>query len=136
MTCHKYEAALCSFKPPKNKNKILRTKSKQKNAPGARPTGGLPLFTLGLDGINKCFSLLTQGLHVSTTAEPHRTVMRGGEEGARRRGDGGGSGGGLVKNYSEQHRSKGLHRHEEKQLRDRESRREGERESKRNRRGG
>lgn len=28
-------------------------------------------------------TLLAQGLHVSTTAEPHRTVMRGVEEGAR-----------------------------------------------------
>ena len=37
---------------------------------------------------------LTQGLHVSTTAEPHRTVMRGVEEEARRV-RGGGRGGGV-----------------------------------------
>lgn len=45
-------------------------------------------------------TLLAQGLHVSTTAEPHRTVMRGVE------GEGGGRvTGGSVKNYSEQHRT-------------------------------
>lgn len=55
-----------------------------------------PLFTLGLYVINNCFWLnnatpLTEGLHISTTAEPHRTVMRGVEEGAR----GGVRGGGV-----------------------------------------
>lgn len=90
MTCHKYEAVLwLSNNPPKTNNiKKEKKKPTKKNA-GARPTFGLPPLYFGTRRDRQLFwgsvnaALLAHGLHVSTTAEPHRTVMRGVEEGAR-----------------------------------------------------
>lgn len=143
MTCHKYEAALWLFNNPQKTNNIKNEKNKQKkkkanrkNA-GVRPTCGLPPLYFRTRRDQQLFlgSVMQpcshKGLHVSTTAEPHRTVMRGVEEG----GWVGGAGvvAGLVKNYSEQHRSRRLH----KQRRDNwgSQRRERKRETKRNRGG-
>lgn len=101
MTCHKYEAVLwLSNNPPKTNNikKEKKKKANKKNA-GARPTFGLPPLYFGTRRDRQLFwgsvnaALLAHGLHVSTTAEPHRTVMRGVKEGGR--GERGGCSGGV-----------------------------------------
>lgn len=98
MTCHEYEAVLWSFDNTPHKKSHFQNRKKQKSKEKlcrSKTDIGPSLFTLGLDVIDTGFGLsnatpLTPGLHVSTTAEPHRTIMRGVEDGAR-----GGWGGGV-----------------------------------------